>query len=83
MTRSGNRLANADTVDQVEAHYNCYTKLARTYAMQMETLCKHRNGCKQAVTVRHVNVADGGQKGKAKADCNVIQTMAIRLMRMA
>ncbi|WP_433988717.1 hypothetical protein SuNHUV7_23670 (plasmid) [Pseudoseohaeicola sp. NH-UV-7] len=61
MIRSGRWLANADTMDQVQAHYTGYTKLARTYAIQMEALRKHRNGGKQTVTVQHVNVADGGQ----------------------
>ena len=54
-------LANADNIDQVQAHYSGYNKLARTYSMQMETLRKHRNGGKQTVVVQHVNVADGAQ----------------------
>ena len=60
MIRSGRWLANADTMDQVQAHYSGYTKLARTYTAQMEALRKHRNGGKQTVTVQHVNVEDGG-----------------------
>ena len=48
-------------MDQVQAHYNGYTKLARAYVAQMEALRKHRNGGKQTVTVQHVNVQDGGQ----------------------
>lgn len=61
IVRSGRWLANSDRVDQVQAHYNGYTKLARTYVSQMEALRKHRNGGKQTVTVQHVNVQDGGQ----------------------
>jgi len=61
MIRSGRWLANSERVDQVQAHYNGYTKLARTYVSQMEALRKHRNGGKQTVTVQHVNVQDGGQ----------------------
>ena len=61
MIRSGRWLANSDRIDQVQAHYNGYTKLARAYAAQMDTLRKHRNGGKQTVTVQHVNVQDGGQ----------------------
>ena len=61
MIRSGRWLANADNIDQVQAHYSGYNKLARTYSMQMETLRKHRNGGKQTVTVQHVNVEGGGQ----------------------
>ena len=61
MVRSGRWLANAETVDQVKAHYSGYTKLARAYVAQMEALRKHRTGGKQTVTVQHVNVEDGGQ----------------------
>lgn len=61
MIRSGQWLANSDRVDQVQAHYNGYTKLARAYVSQMEALRKHRTGGRQTVTVQHVNVEDGGQ----------------------
>ncbi len=61
MVRSGRWLANSERIDQVQARYNGYTKLARTYVSQMEALRKHRNGGKQTVTVQHVNVQDGGQ----------------------
>ena len=61
MIRSGRWLANSERVDQVQAHYNGYTRLARAYVSQMEALRKHRNGGKQTVTVQHVNVQDGGQ----------------------
>ena len=61
MIRSGRWLANSNRLDQVQAHYNGYTKLARTYAAQVEALRKHRNGGKQTVTVQHVNVEGGGQ----------------------
>lgn len=61
MIRTGRWLANSDRMDQVQAHYSGYTKLARTYALQMETLRKHRNGGKQTVRVERVNVESGGQ----------------------
>ena len=61
LTRSGRWLANAESIDQVTAHYSGYTKLARTYAAQVETLRKHRNGGKQTVRVERVNVESGGQ----------------------
>ena len=61
MTRSGRWLANAESIDQVTAHYSGYTKLARTYAAQVETLRKHRNGGKQTVRVERVNVESGAQ----------------------
>jgi hypothetical protein len=61
MIRSRQWLANAEMVDQVQAHYSGYNKLARTYTAQVEALRKHRNGGKQTVTVQHVNVEGGGQ----------------------
>jgi hypothetical protein len=54
-------MANSENLAQVQAHTNGYTKLARTYAAQMEALRKHRNGGKQTIVVQHVNVEDGGQ----------------------
>ena len=59
--RSARWLANAETIPQVQSHYTGYNKLTRTFAAQMETLRKYRNGGKQTVTVQHVNVEDGGQ----------------------
>ncbi len=61
MVRSARWLANAETVDQVNAHSAGCNKLARTYAAQVETLRKHRNGGKQTVRVERVNVESGGQ----------------------
>lgn len=61
IVRAARWLAHAERFEQVNAHYNGYTKLARTYAAQVETLRKHRNGGKQTVTVQHVNVSEGGQ----------------------
>jgi hypothetical protein len=59
--RAGRRMANCDMLQQLEAHYTGFNKLARTFAAQVEALRKHRNGGKQTVVVQHVNVADGGQ----------------------
>ena len=59
--RAGRRMANSETIPQVEAHYTGYNKLARTFAAQVKALRKHRNGGKQTVVVQHVTVADGGQ----------------------
>ena len=61
MIRSTRWLANAGNIDQMQAHYSGYNKLARTYSMQMETLRKHRNGGKQTVRVERVTVESGGQ----------------------
>ena len=46
MMRSARWLANAETIDQLNAHSNGYTKLTRAYTAQMEALRKHRNGGK-------------------------------------
>ena len=59
--RSGRWLANSDNITQVQAHYTGFNKLARTFAIQVEALRKHRNGGNQTVTVQRVNVGDGGQ----------------------
>ncbi len=61
MMRAGRCLATARLLQQTEAHYTGFTKLARTFTAQVEALRKHRNGGKQTVTVQHVNVGDGGQ----------------------
>lgn len=67
--RSARWLANTENIPQVQAHYTGFSKLARTFAAQVEALRKHRNGGKQTVTVQHVNVSDGGQAivGNVKA----------------
>ncbi len=59
--RAGRWMANSDNLPQVEAHYTGFNKLARTFAVQVEALRKHRTGGEQRVTVQHVTVADGGQ----------------------
>jgi hypothetical protein len=59
--RSARWLANVQNIPQVQAHYNGFSKLARTFAAQVEALRKHRTGGEQRVTVQHVNVSDGGR----------------------
>lgn len=61
LIRAGRWLAHSTQIEQVQAHYSGYSKLSRIYALQAETLRKHRNGGKQTVTVQHVNVEGGGQ----------------------
>jgi hypothetical protein len=61
MVRAGRWLSNSDQLEQAKVHVSGFTKLARTYAAQMEALRKHRNGGKPTVIVQHVNVADGGK----------------------
>lgn len=59
--RAGGWLSRAENLAQGQAHSTAYTKLARTFAAQVEALRKHRTGGEQRVTVQHVNVSDGGQ----------------------
>jgi hypothetical protein len=59
--RAGRWMATSDNLPQLAAHYTGFNKLARTFALQVQALRKHRTGGKQTVTVQHVNVADGGK----------------------
>lgn len=59
--RSARWLAHTENIPQVQAHYTGFTKLARTFAAQVEALRRHRIGGQQKVTVEHVTVNDGGQ----------------------
>jgi hypothetical protein len=70
MVRVGQWLARSTNLPQAQTHTNGYTKLARTYATQMEALRKHRNGGKQTVVVQHVNVEDGGQAIVGAVQCD-------------
>ncbi len=53
------RLAKAEYLEQSKFYESAISRLARTYAAQMETLRKHRGDGTQ--TVRHVHVNEGGQ----------------------
>ncbi len=55
------RLANVDNIPQQDSAERALNKLARTFAMQMETLKRYRTGGEQKVTVQHVSVQEGGQ----------------------
>ncbi len=55
------RLNHVETIPQQDAAERALNKLARTYAMQMETLKRYRTGGQQKVTVEHVTVNAGGQ----------------------
>jgi hypothetical protein len=55
------RLAHVETIQQQDSAERALNKLARTYAMQMETLKRYRTGGEQKVTVQHVSVSEGGQ----------------------
>jgi hypothetical protein len=55
------RLGNVETIDQQDSALNGFTKLARTFVMQMDALKRSRTGGEQTVTVQHVNVNEGAQ----------------------
>ncbi len=48
-------------VDFMQQYTNIAVKLMRTYAIQVETLKKHRDGWGQKMVVEHVTVESGGQ----------------------
>jgi hypothetical protein len=60
MTAAG-RLANAETLAQLDSAERAFNKLARTYVTQMEAFKRYRTGGQQNVTVHHVSVGGGGQ----------------------
>jgi hypothetical protein len=55
------RLAHAEHLPQHDSAERTFNKLARTFAVQLETLKRYRTGGEQRVTVQHVNVGEGGQ----------------------
>ena len=55
------RLKRAETIPQQDSAERALNKLARTFAMQMEALGRHRRDGKQKVVVEHVTVNEGGQ----------------------
>lgn len=55
------RLNRADTIPLQDATERAFTRLARTFTMQLEALNRHRAGGQQKVVVEHVTVNAGGQ----------------------
>jgi len=55
------RLQHVETIQQQDSAERAFNKLARTFAVQMETLKRYRTGGEQRVTVQHVTVNEGGQ----------------------
>ena len=51
----------AQTILQQDSASNMLNKLARTFAIQVEALKKHRCGGEQTITVQRVTVNEGGQ----------------------
>ncbi len=53
-------LNHVDTIPQQDSASNAFNKLARTFAMQLDALNRHRGKGQQAIRVEHVTV-NGGQ----------------------
>jgi len=58
--RSAFRLALTENLQQQEGITRALTRLARTFAAQIEALGRHRSNGERAVTVQNVSVQDGG-----------------------
>jgi hypothetical protein len=54
-------LAGSEHLERRESFANIFNKLARTFALQMDTLHRLRSGPEPKVTVNNVSVNDGGQ----------------------
>ncbi|MGY4626257.1 hypothetical protein [Bradyrhizobium sp. USDA 4486] len=59
--RSACRLACTDDVSQQESLTRALTRLARTFAAQVEALNRHRSNGACAITVQNLSVQDGGR----------------------
>ncbi|MBH5367621.1 hypothetical protein [Bradyrhizobium glycinis] len=55
------RLACTDDLAQQESATRALTRLARTFAAQVEALNRHRNSDDKAITVQNLSVQDGGR----------------------
>lgn len=72
--RSACRLAFTDGLPQQESITRALTRLARTFASQIEALNSHRSSGERAITVQNVSVQDGGRAivGNVTQHANVI-----------
>lgn len=59
--RSACRLALADDLAAQESISRALTRLARTFAAQIEALSRHRSNGERAITVQNLSVQDGGR----------------------
>jgi hypothetical protein len=55
------RLDRSENVIEQDSTVRAFTKLARTFASQMEARTRYRAGAEQKVTLQQVSVGDGGQ----------------------
>lgn len=58
--RSACRLAFTEDLSQQEGIIRALTRLARTFAAQMEALSRHRGNDERPITVQNLSVQDGG-----------------------
>jgi hypothetical protein len=49
------------TIEEQDSTSNALNKLARTFAIQVDTLKRYRTGGEQRVVVQHMNISEGGQ----------------------
>jgi hypothetical protein len=61
MMKFAQHLSIAETTQEVDSFGNVISKLARTFATQMDALQRYRSGGEQKVTVQNVSVSEGGQ----------------------
>jgi hypothetical protein len=54
-------LKSTSTTTQQDSAANALNKLARTFAVQMDTLKRYRSTSEQTIRVQHVTVQEGGQ----------------------
>lgn len=59
---AGRRLQAVETIDQQNSASNMFNKLARTFAMQLDTLKRYRSSGEQKVTVHHQHVSVTAQQ---------------------
>lgn len=59
--RSASRLAFTEDLSQQEGVTRTLTRLARTFAAQMEALNRHRGNGERPITVQNLSVQDGGK----------------------
>ncbi|MCP3397883.1 hypothetical protein [Bradyrhizobium sp. CCGB20] len=59
--RSACRLACTDDLPQQESITRALSRLARTFAAQIEALGRHRSGDERAITVKNLSVQEGGK----------------------
>jgi len=61
MIKAAERLKSSEFIVQYDSYVGAMNKLARTFALQVEALKKHRSSGEQCIRVQHVHVNEGGQ----------------------